>query len=92
MGNVRGVIMESGISVFIGAVTDEKVKTATIVERLRGVAGVKEIYELTGNMDVMVFAQSDSLPQINVIVEAVRACSGVMETTTYLVLETTKNV
>ena len=83
--------MESGITVFIGAVTDEKIKTAVIVERLRGVSGVKAIYELTGNLDVMVMAQSDSLPQINGIVEAVRACSGVKETTTYLVLETTKN-
>lgn len=83
--------MESGISVFVGAVTDEKVRTASIVEMLRRVKGVKMIYELTGNLDVMVFAQSDSLPEINAIVEAVRACSGVKETTTYLVLETTKN-
>ena len=83
--------MESGITVFIGAVTDEKIRTATIVERLRGVAGVKMIYELTGNLDVMVMAQSDSLQEINSIVEAVRACGGVKETTTYLVLETTKN-
>jgi len=83
--------MEKGISVFIGAVTDEKVKTATIVERLKGVLGVVTIYELTGNLDVMILAQSDSLPEINKIVEAVRACSGVKETTTYLVLETTQN-
>jgi DNA-binding Lrp family transcriptional regulator len=83
--------MEKGISVFIGAVTDEKVKTAAIVERLKGVPGVRTIYELTGNLDVMILAQSDSLPEINGIVEAVRACSGVKETTTYMVLETTQN-
>jgi len=83
--------MQSGISVFIGAVTDEKVKTAAIVARLKGVRGVKTIYELTGNMDVMVLAQSDSLHEINELVESVRACVGVKETTTYLVLETTEN-
>lgn len=79
--------MESGISVFIGAVTDEKVKTARIVESLKKVNGVRTIYELTGNLDVLVFAQSDSLSEINTLVEAVRACEGVKETTTYLVLE-----
>ena len=83
--------MQSGISVFIGAVTDEKVKTAAIVERIKGVRGVKTVYELTGNMDVLVLAQSDSLHEINELVEAVRACEGVKETTTYLVLETTQN-
>jgi len=83
--------MQSGISVFIGAVTDEKVKTAAIVARLKVVRGVRTIYELTGNMDVMVLAQSDSLHEINELVESVRACEGVKETTTYLVLETTEN-
>ena len=83
--------MENGISVFIGAVTDEKVKTAQIVASLRSVRGVRTIYELTGAMDVLIFAQSDSLHEINGLVEAVRACEGVKETTTYLVLETTEN-
>jgi DNA-binding Lrp family transcriptional regulator len=49
------------------------------------------MHELTGNLDVLVMAQSDSLHEINELVEAVRACKGVKETTTYLVLETTEN-
>ena len=83
--------MQSGITVFIGAVTDEKVKTSSIVEQIRGVKGVRAMHELTGNLDVLVMAQSDSLHEINELVEAVRACKGVKETTTYLVLETTEN-
>lgn len=83
--------MQSGISVFIGAVTDEKVKTAKIVASLKSVRGVRTIYELTGNMDVLILAQSDSIHDINSLVEAVRACEGVKETTTYLVLETNEN-
>ncbi len=83
--------MQSGISVFIGAVTDEKVKTSKIVASLKSVRGVRTIYELTGNMDVLVLAKSDSINDINSLVEAVRACEGVKETTTYLVLEATEN-
>ncbi len=83
--------MQSGISVFIGAVTDEKVKTANIVASIIPVRGVKTVYELTGTLDLLIFAQSDSLHEINNLVEAVRACEGVRETTTYIVLESTDN-
>ncbi|MDD5337181.1 MAG: Lrp/AsnC ligand binding domain-containing protein [Candidatus ainarchaeum sp.] len=81
--------MKNGISVFIGAVTDEKVKTARIVSALKDVKGVQTIYEITGALDILILAQSDSIRDINELVEAVRACEGVKETTTYLVLETT---
>ena len=81
--------MNNGISVFIGAVTDEKVKTARIVSALKDVKGVQTIYEITGALDILILAQSDSIHDINELVEAVRACEGVKETTTYLVLETT---
>ena len=83
--------METGISVFIGAVTDEKVKTSKIVQALKGVGGVRKIYELTGTLDLLILARSDSLHEINNLVEAVRACEGVKEPTTYLVLEATEN-
>ncbi|MFH0817375.1 MAG: Lrp/AsnC ligand binding domain-containing protein [Candidatus Micrarchaeota archaeon] len=81
--------MQSGISVFIGTVTDEKTKTSKIVERIKTIPEVKTIYELTGSLDILILAQSDSIKEINDLIEAVRACEGVKETTTYLVLETT---
>jgi len=83
--------MEKGISVFIGAVTDEKTGTPHVVEKLRRIGGVRTVYELTGTLDLLIFAQSDSLREINALVEAVRACEGVREATTYIVLETTEN-
>ena len=83
--------MQTGISVFVGAVTDEKVKTSEIVRTLRSVRGVRALYELTGALDLLIYAQSDSIHEINALVEAIRACQGVNETTTYLVLEATDN-
>ena len=83
--------MQKGISVFIGAVTDEKVKTAAVVEKLRKIAGVTTIYELTGTLDLLIYAQNDSLHEVNKVVEAVRACEGVREATTYIILEKTDN-
>jgi DNA-binding Lrp family transcriptional regulator len=81
--------MQSGISVFIGAVTDEKVKTSVIIERLKKIGGIHDIYELTGSLDILIFATNDSLHEINKLVEDVRACEGVRTATTYIVLEKT---
>lgn len=83
--------MQNGISVFIGAVTDEKRRTSQIVSSIRKIPEVKTIYELTGSLDLLIFAQSDSIKEVNDLVESVRACEGVKETITYLVLETTEN-
>lgn len=83
--------MQTGISVFIGAVTDEKTRTSAIVSAVRRIPEVKTVYELTGSLDLLIFAQSDSIREINNLVEAVRACNGVKETTTYVVLEATEN-
>jgi DNA-binding Lrp family transcriptional regulator len=79
--------MENSISVFIGVVTEEKVKTAEIIKSVLQVNGVKSAWELTGSFDMLILASSQSVHSLNVVVEAVRACPGVRETTTYLVLE-----
>ena len=80
--------MENSISIFIGAVTDEKVKTAKISESLLKIKGVHQIWELTGSLDLLLLAKSPSIQNINEVVEAVRASPGVIQTTSYLVLDT----
>ena len=79
--------MENSISVFIGVATEEKVQTAEIIKSVLQVNGVKSAWELTGALDLLILASSASVRQLNVVVEAVRACPGVRETTTYLVLD-----
>lgn len=79
--------MENSISVFIGAVTDEKVHTEEIIKSVMQVAGVSSAWELTGSLDLLILAKSHSVQQLNAVVEAIRACNGVKETTTYLILE-----
>ncbi|GEM_PF-1125939 len=79
--------MENTISVFIGAVTEEKIKTSDIIKSIIQVPGVKSAWELTGSFDLLILASSQSVHSLNVVVEAVRACAGVRETTTYLVLD-----
>jgi len=79
--------MENSISVFIGVVTEEKAKTSEIIKAILTIPGVKSAWELTGSLDLIVLASSQSVHSLNVVVEAVRACAGVKETTTYLVLD-----
>ncbi|MCL6088721.1 MAG: Lrp/AsnC ligand binding domain-containing protein [Candidatus Marsarchaeota archaeon] len=80
--------MENNISIFIGAVTDEKVKTASISEALLKIGGVSQVWELTGSLDLLVLVRSPSIQAINDVVEAVRASPGVLQATSYLVLDT----
>ncbi len=80
--------MENSISVFISAVTDEKVKTASISESLLRIQGVSQVWELTGSFDLFILVRSPSIQSINDVVEAVRASPGVLQATSYLVLDT----
>jgi DNA-binding Lrp family transcriptional regulator len=80
--------MENNIRIFIGAVTDEKVKTASISEALLKINGVSQVWELTGSLDLLVLVRSPSIQAINDVVEAVRASPGVLQATSYLVLDT----
>jgi len=80
--------MEKGLSVFIGAVTDEKLATGEVTKRILKIGGVERVYELTGDFDVLIFARSGSVTELNRIVEAIRAAQGVISSTTYLVLDT----
>lgn len=79
--------MENTISIFIGATSDEKVKTIDTVREILKIAGVQKVWELTGSLDLLILASSSSVSQLNLVVEAVRACKGVRSETTYLVLD-----
>lgn len=79
--------MENAISVFIGATSDEKVKTIDTVREILKISGVQRVWELTGSLDLLILASSSSVAQLNSVVEAVRACKGVRSETTYLVLD-----
>jgi DNA-binding Lrp family transcriptional regulator len=79
--------MDNDIGIFIGAVTDDKVKTAHISEQLLKIKGVTQIWELTGSLDLLILVRSSSIQSINEVVEAVRASPGVLQSTSYLVLE-----
>ncbi|RLG19523.1 hypothetical protein DRN67_02490 [Candidatus Micrarchaeota archaeon] len=83
--------MRRGLDVFVGVVSDEKAPTAEVAARIMQVKGVERVYELTGNFDIMVQASSDSASALNGVIENIRACEGVVSSTTYLVLEAHEN-
>jgi len=83
--------MERGLNVFVGVVSEEKRPTAEVVKNILAVRGVQTVYELTGNFDIMVFASSQSASELNKVIENIRACKGVVSSTTYLVLQRNDN-
>ena len=83
--------MRRGLEVFVGVVAEEGSPTAEVAARIMGVKGVKGVYELTGNFDILVQASSHSASGLNMIIEEIRACEGVVSSTTYLVLQQHEN-
>ena len=79
--------MRRGLEVFVGVVAEEKRPSAEVAGNMMKVKGVKKVHELTGNFDLMVQASSQSASGLNDIIEKIRACKGVVSSTTYLVLQ-----
>jgi DNA-binding Lrp family transcriptional regulator len=70
--------------IFIG--TSNHVPTSRIADGIRKL-GIDKIYEVSGNFDIICFAEGDSLAEINSTVEAIRKMDGVLDTTTTMVLK-----
>ena len=79
--------MNNELKVFIGIVSEEKTPTTRIVDEIKTVHGVETVFELTGNLDLLVFAKSNSARELNLLIERIRATEGVVSTNTFLVLD-----
>jgi Lrp/AsnC family transcriptional regulator for asnA, asnC and gidA len=70
--------------IFVG--TSNHIPTSKIAEEIKKL-GIDKIYEVSGNFDIICFAEGESLAEINSVVEAIRKLDGVLDTTTTMVLK-----
>lgn len=59
--------------------------TGSVAENIRSM-GIDDIYETSGNYEIMCFIQSDSVKSLNSAVEKIRKIKGVRSTNTCMVL------
>jgi Lrp/AsnC family transcriptional regulator for asnA, asnC and gidA len=87
-GVIRKFTIEAAVDVsaiiLIG--TSNRFPTSKVAEAIRKL-GVDRIYEISGNYDIVCFAEGSTMQEVNSIVESIRGVEGVIDTTTMMVLK-----
>ena len=63
------------------------VETAEILEKIVDLETVKSAYEISGEYDAEIFCKAPSMPELNTILDRIRAEKGIQRTDTRLVLK-----
>jgi Lrp/AsnC family transcriptional regulator for asnA, asnC and gidA len=66
---------------------DVNVNTSEIADQIAGFEGVSEVYEVTGEEDIVAIIDVTSSPQLNEIIERIRRFDNVDSTRTRLILK-----
>lgn len=60
--------------------------TAAISEQLACLDGTRSVYEITGQYDILVIMEADTIPTINTGIDNLRRLDGVADTNTVIIL------
>lgn len=66
--------------------TNPQIPIAEISDKVRKIVNVKEVYELSGDYDIIAFIEAENLKEINKTVDLIREVKGVTKTITTFVL------
>jgi DNA-binding Lrp family transcriptional regulator len=72
---------------FIALNTVEKTPTESVCREVMKVKGIQSVFELAGAWDVIAVARAQGVSELNSAIEKIRKCSGVVNSTTFLVLQ-----
>ena len=74
------------VKAIVMVATSRSVSTTSVADSIRKL-GLDKVYEISGSFDIICFAESNSIEDVNAIVEKIRAIDGVTDTSTSLVLK-----
>jgi DNA-binding Lrp family transcriptional regulator len=60
--------------------------TQEVSEKIRGIANVETVYEVTGEYDIVAVISGMSVAEVNECIEKIRRVDGIMKTNTMIVL------
>jgi len=62
--------------------------TSDVSKAVRGLSAIEQIYEITGDYDILVVVSSSNIEGVNHCIENIREIDGVIKTNTMIVLRT----
>jgi len=77
-----------GVRALTMIAVDPGTPTYEVSKRVKSLAGVERIYEVTGEYDIVMVSSGSSIEAINKVIEDVRKIEGVEKTNTIIVLRT----
>ncbi len=76
-----------GLPTLIAVKMHTKVDLHQVISSMLQIPNVENVYEITGDFDVMVVARAFTSFSLNNVIKTIRSLPGVMETNSYLVLQ-----
>jgi len=93
-GTIKRFTIEEGekntTSAIVLISVDSTIDTSKVSLKLTKLAGVKTVYEITGQYDISVIITAPSIAEINSSIDALRKISGVIDSNTVIILRTIK--
>jgi DNA-binding Lrp family transcriptional regulator len=66
--------------------TNPSCPTQDVSDKIRGIAGVETLYEVTGEYDIVAVISGMSVAEVNECIEKIRRVEGIVKTNTMIVL------
>ena len=76
-----------GIKAIVELGVRVNVHTTSIARIVKDIDGVEEVYEISGDSDIVAIVDVDDVAQLNDVIEKVRASDDVTSTTTKMILK-----
>ena len=77
---------ENATSAIVLISVDSATDTAKVSEKLAKLEGVKTVYEITGQYDIITIISATNISEINSSIDALRKIPGVIDTNTVIIL------
>lgn len=91
-GSISRFTIEENATKKTSAITLLSISSTTdtnlVASKLQSIAGVKVIYEITGQYDIAVIISANSINEINSSIDDIRRIEGISDTDTVIILRT----
>lgn len=78
---------ENATSAIVLVSVDSTTETSKVSSKLAKLAGVKTVYEITGQYDITTIISAPNITEINASIDALRKIPGVTDTNTVIILQ-----
>lgn len=78
---------ENATSAIVLVSVDSTTDTSKVSSKLAKLAGVKTVYEITGQYDITTIISAPNISEINASIDALRKIPGVTDTNTVIILQ-----